>query len=93
MSDKKTAATEGWGFPSNSKMAHYFRDGRSLCSKWGFWGALETGNDESADNCVACRRKLGHAIAANPLAKRCTYCAARAGAKCFGGCENVARQR
>jgi len=50
--------TEGWGFP-RSRKAHYFVDGMSLCNKYGFYrGSLEQGNDDSPDNCAACRRKL-----------------------------------
>lgn len=50
---------EGWGFPGRSKKAHYFVDSMSLCRKWGFYyGSLEQGNDDSPDNCAACRREL-----------------------------------
>lgn len=49
---------EGWGFPLNSKKAHYFIEGRSLCGKWFFMGELEEGNDESSDNCTACKKAL-----------------------------------
>lgn len=51
---------EGWGFPGNSKKAHYFREGeiKSLCNKWIFTGERESGNDSSVDNCAECKRKL-----------------------------------
>ncbi|MCX9083198.1 MAG: hypothetical protein OIN87_00165 [Candidatus Methanoperedens sp.] len=49
---------KGWGFPLNSKKAHYFVDGRSLCGKWMFFGVLEQGNDNSLDNCTACKKAL-----------------------------------
>ena len=49
---------EGWGFPSNSRKAHYFVDKRSLCGKWLFFGELEQGNDDSSDNCTACKKAL-----------------------------------
>lgn len=51
---------EGWGFPQRSQKAHYFtEDGRSLCGKWGFYhGDVEQGNDDSADNCTACKKAL-----------------------------------
>ena len=49
---------EGWGFPANSRKAHYFVNGMALCNKWMFHGELEQGNDNSPDNCVSCRRKL-----------------------------------
>jgi hypothetical protein len=53
--DKKR---EGWGFPSNSRKAHYFVGVRSLCMSWLFFGELETGNDNSPDNCMECKRSL-----------------------------------
>lgn len=28
---------EGWAIPLLAKRAHYFREGRSLCGKWGFF--------------------------------------------------------
>ena len=57
MSEKK----EGWTWLYNSKKWHYFRDGRSLCGKWGRFGSpdtLEQGKDDSPDNCAVCRKKL-----------------------------------
>jgi hypothetical protein len=54
-----TEREEGWGFPGNSKKAHYFVDGMALCRKWGFYsGPLEKGNDNSPDNCAECKRLL-----------------------------------
>lgn len=50
---------EGWGFPANSRKAHYFVDMMALCRKYGFYrGTLEQGNDESPDNCAECKRLL-----------------------------------
>lgn len=49
---------EGWGFPLNSKKAHYFVGTRSLCMAWMFFGRLEQGNDASGDNCKGCRTRL-----------------------------------
>ena len=55
------APGEGWAYLLNARKWHYFKaDGRSVCGKWmrlGISGA-EQGNNDSADNCVACRRKL-----------------------------------
>ena len=48
----------GWGWPSNSKKAHYVVEGRSLCGKWLYLGQLEQGNDGSPDNCTACKKAL-----------------------------------
>lgn len=55
-----TIAT-GWKWFINSSKAHYIGlDGRSLCGKWLSLSnaGIETGNDDSPDNCRACRRNL-----------------------------------
>jgi hypothetical protein len=51
---------EGWGPPSQSRKWHYFISGRSLCGKFGWFDKdpLDTGNDNSPDNCAACKKKL-----------------------------------
>lgn len=51
---------EGWGWPGNSKKAHYFREGSisSICGKWAYTGERESGNDSSLDNCADCKRRL-----------------------------------
>lgn len=56
---------EGWGFPAQSRKAHYFvikagdSVGMSLCGRWGFYGgATEQGKDDSPDNCAECKRRL-----------------------------------
>ncbi len=51
---------EGWTWLINSKKWHYFdKDGRSLCGRWLTFGReFEQGNDNSPDNCKACRREL-----------------------------------
>lgn len=49
----------GWGWPVQSRRAHYFVGTRALCGRWGLYmGHLEAGNDNSPDNCAACKRKL-----------------------------------
>lgn len=56
-----SAKASGWGWPSNSRKAHYFNaaTSRSLCGKWMFFGALEPDDAKpSRDDCVVCRRKL-----------------------------------
>jgi hypothetical protein len=55
---------EGWGFPSRSNKAHYFlANGMSLCSKYGFYhGQKEQGDDDSDDNCTACKKALKRLI-------------------------------
>jgi len=55
----ESTPTEGWKWIVNAPKWHYFRDGRSLCGKWMCLGkSFEQGNDDSPDNCVACRKKL-----------------------------------
>lgn len=50
---------EGWGFPGNSRKAHYFVDYMSLCRKWLFKGSLEVDTGKtSPDDCAICRKKL-----------------------------------
>jgi len=51
---------EGWGKIGASRKWHYFKDGRSLCRSFGCFAIthLELGNDNSEDNCAACKRKL-----------------------------------
>ncbi|GAB20242.1 hypothetical protein GOEFS_108_00020 [Gordonia effusa NBRC 100432] len=61
-------SSEGWGVirPTDRK-AHYYRNGRSLCGRVGFYfGELDadTGAVSTAD-CAACSRKL-HAIPLTP---------------------------
>lgn len=53
-------STGGWGLPRGSRKWHYFKeDGMSLCNKFGFYrGDKKQGNDESNDNCTACKKAL-----------------------------------
>ena len=49
---------KGWGFPLNSKKAHYYNEDLiSLCGKWMFRGRLEDDNHNSSDNCKMCMKK------------------------------------
>lgn len=50
----------GWKLLSNSRKWHFFdADGRSLCGGWMTLGTGgEFGNDDSPDNCAACRRAV-----------------------------------
>jgi hypothetical protein len=49
----------GWGWPQLSKKAHYFVDGRSLCSRWLFFGEVDDvkADSKGPDDCAACRKK------------------------------------
>jgi len=53
---------EGWGWPGRSRKAHYFLDLESLCGLWWFSGELFSGNEDSSDNCAACKRKRAKEI-------------------------------
>lgn len=52
---------EGWGNPdpfNQRSKFHYFRQGRSLCRKWGFYrGDVEQGQDDHSDNCGTCKKR------------------------------------
>ena len=55
---ERQAKARGWGWPGNSRKAHYFVNGRSLCSKWMYFGDLYDENDDYTRNCAACKRKV-----------------------------------
>ncbi len=54
---------EFWAYPSkNARKAHVFKDGRSLCGKWGYFGLTgegdqKMGEEPGRDDCKACWRK------------------------------------
>lgn len=52
----------GWGHLYNSRKWHFFgEDGRSLCGAWARLDGnkeAELGNNDSKDNCAACKRKV-----------------------------------
>lgn len=50
----KPELNQGWGVPANTKKAHYFINGRSLCSRWMFLGWVEDNRHDHPDNCKAC---------------------------------------
>lgn len=54
--------TATWKWPSNSRKAHAFVDGRSLCGKWGDLLVPPVpnqaiGTEPGPDDCKACWRK------------------------------------
>ena len=53
-----SGSKQGWGWPLNSRKAHYFVEHTALCGKWLFFGSLEDSEKASPDDCVVCRRKL-----------------------------------
>ena len=50
---------QGWGWPLNSRKAHYFRnDKRALCGRWAYTGPLLPDRGYAAVNCCAqCKRR------------------------------------
>lgn len=51
---------EGWVMLTNSRRAHYFRDSRSLCGAWAYFGHEfdeDTGTG-SSDDCRKCGKVL-----------------------------------
>ena len=59
MAEQVSETREGWAFITNSPKWHYLRNGRSLCGKWMVLRTtyFEQGNENSRDNCAACRKK------------------------------------
>ena len=56
---------EGWAWHSGSGKTHYFKDKRSLCGKWVFFGELPniyssfTGTvNASLNECTACKKAV-----------------------------------
>lgn len=60
---------QGWGWPGNSRKAHYFESGEliSLCRGWMFGGSREDNNHDSPDNCASCKRALAKKKAVDAL--------------------------
>lgn len=50
---------EGWGFPMNSKKAHFFLKGESIsiCGRMMYTGERENDKHDSPDNCAECKRR------------------------------------
>lgn len=58
---KQPPAREGWGvLRAGERRYHYYRDGRSLCSRVGFYrGTLEADDGQpSSNDCKGCRKIL-----------------------------------
>lgn len=57
---EQASPSEGWAWPSNSRKAHYFVGGRSLCAKWRWLhkGGLDDTPYTGPDDCKECVRKL-----------------------------------
>jgi hypothetical protein len=48
----------GWGWPLNSKKAHYYTEGEvtSICGAWMYSGPRENTAHDSPDNCAKCKK-------------------------------------
>jgi hypothetical protein len=57
---------EGWTWVRGSRKWHYFREGRAICSGFLLFvhppEGYELDNDDSSDNCAACKKKRMGAI-------------------------------
>ncbi len=55
---------QGWTWFTNAKKRHYFVDKLILCGRYALFthpqDGYETDNNNSPDNCAACKRKLLH---------------------------------
>lgn len=49
---------EGWVGTINGRKWHYVIGSTALCGTTIWGGTPELGNDDSPDNCAACKRKL-----------------------------------
>lgn len=47
---------EGWAQPIGGVKEHFFRDGRSLCRKWGFFGTTQPNPPDEQYTCTKCER-------------------------------------
>lgn len=56
MTDNKLK--EGWGWPSESRLAHYFRDDHSLCGHWPQYGIILKPEGAGDKNCPLCAELL-----------------------------------
>lgn len=58
LSNALSGPKEGWKYIHTSGRRHYFRDGLSLCKKWGAiaQNGLTAEPDSSQDNCAPCAR-------------------------------------
>jgi len=50
---------KGWGWPGNSKKAHYFMEGSitAICGRWAYSGKRTDTWHDSPDNCAECKRR------------------------------------
>jgi hypothetical protein len=59
---KQDMLPEGWVILANSRKAHFFRNGKSLCGKWMYFGkidglGLDGADFISPDDCAECSRR------------------------------------
>jgi len=67
-----TDLKRGWGFPGNSRKAHYFLAGEmiSICGRMMFAGERFDDKHESPDNCAECKRRRENAVALQEALKK-----------------------
>jgi hypothetical protein len=55
-----TTIAKGWKWVYGSPKFHYFIEGQSLCRRWLVLSDrdLELGNNNSPDNCIACKKVI-----------------------------------
>lgn len=71
----ETKIKSGWGWPLNSKKAHYFADSiTSLCRRWMYSGPRELPTHASPDDCAACVKALANL-------QRCPSCGSEESSK------------
>jgi hypothetical protein len=67
---EKKDETRGWAWPVNSRRAHFFVNGMSLCRKWSVFnprGGFTADNGQGGpDDCAACTRALRSPRTARP---------------------------
>lgn len=61
-SESEEKPKHGWGWPGDSRKAHYFHDGRSLCMRWFYLGELTKTQGSSErrgpDDCAECHKRM-----------------------------------
>jgi hypothetical protein len=67
-------ATQGWTWTHGARKWHYYRERRAICGGMLIFvhpsEGYELGNNDSKDNCAACKRKLLAEQAAQQKAKQ-----------------------
>lgn len=66
-------AKEGWTWTQGSRKWHYYRERRAICGGMLLFvhpsEGYELGNNDSKDNCAACKRRIAKEVADQEAAK------------------------